>query len=129
MKINSLENCATELVIKSSSISPSVSRGRVLMLLSNCFNPDPRVHSEARSLVQNGYEVLVLAWDRERQRPVQEVVDDILIKRIRLRSVHNRGTTQAFYIAAANAIMLFRGLRYRFDVVHAHDFDTLPAAH
>src|SRR5262249_3694874 len=94
------EGCELNSLTKSSSVSPSVSRARVLMLLSNCFNPDPRVHSEARSLVQNRYEVLVLAWDRERQRPMQEVVDGILIKRIRLRSVHNRGTTQAFYIAA-----------------------------
>src|SRR5437867_5394099 len=113
----------------SSSVLSSLSHRRVLMLLSNCFNPDPRVHAEARSLVQNGYKVLILAWDRERQRPVREMVDDILVERIRLRSVHNRGITQTFYIAAANAMMVFRGLRCRFDVVHAHDFDTLAAAY
>jgi Glycosyl transferase 4-like domain len=121
--------CEKPELTNSSSVPSPVSRRRVLMLLSNCFNPDPRVQAEARSLAQNGYEVLILAWDRERQRPMRELVDDILVERIRIRSVHNRGATQTFYIAAANAIMALRGLRYRFDVVHAHDFDTLPAAY
>lgn len=110
------------------TVQPPVSR-RVLMLLANSFDPDPRVYSEARSLIRHGYGVAVLAWDRECKRPPKEVFEGIEIDRIHLRSVHNRGATQAYYMAATNAVMIYRGLRYRFDVVHAHDFDTLPAAY
>ena len=38
---------------------------KILMLLSNAFDPDPRVHQEAVSLAQNGYDVQLLCWDRE----------------------------------------------------------------
>ena len=38
---------------------------RVAMLLSNAFRPDPRVLKEARSLAQAGYDLTVIAWDRE----------------------------------------------------------------
>lgn len=37
------------------------------MLLSNGFSPDPRVYKEAVTLVKNGYEVIILAWDREKR--------------------------------------------------------------
>lgn len=100
---------------------------RVLMLLANYFAPDPRVHSEARSLAQHGYQVTVLAWDRERQGRPRETCDGIEVRRMHLRSVHNRGPIQALYMLAANLLMVWRGLRLRFDVVHAHDLDTLPA--
>lgn len=100
---------------------------RVLMLLANHFAPDPRVHSEARSLTQHGYHVTVLAWDRERQALPRETCDGIELRRIHLRSVHNRGPIQGLYMLAANLLMMWRGLRLRFDVVHAHDLDTLPA--
>jgi len=102
---------------------------KVLMLVSNGFDPDPRVHAEAKSMVAHGYEVKLLAWDRELKYPAKEIRDGISIERIHLRSSHNRGATQAVFIAAMTGIMVARGLRRSFDVVHAHDFDTLPAAY
>jgi glycosyltransferase involved in cell wall biosynthesis len=105
------------------------SRRTVLMLLSNCFNPDPRVYAEAHALLKSGYEVVVLGWDREHKRPAREVIEGIEVERIHLSSSHNRGATQAFYALAVNFVMLKRGLGHAFDVVHGHDFDTLPAAY
>jgi glycosyltransferase involved in cell wall biosynthesis len=99
------------------------------MLLSNCFDPDPRVYAEARALVEDGYKVVILAWDRDRKVPVKEVVEGIEVERIRIRSKHGRGAFQALVIPLVEFAMLARGVRRRFDVVHAHDFDTLAAGY
>ena len=40
---------------------------RVAMLFSRGFFPDARGHKEAKDLAQAGYEVTILAWDRERR--------------------------------------------------------------
>jgi glycosyltransferase involved in cell wall biosynthesis len=97
------------------------------MLLSNCFEPDPRVYAEARALVEHGYQVTILAWDRERKVPAKEIIDGIHVERIFLRSTHGRGITQIFFMAAVLLLFIARGLFRKFDVLHAHDFDTLPA--
>ena len=99
---------------------------RVLMLLSNAFDPDPRVHSEAVSLVRHGYGVTILCWDRDRARPARETVGGIEVLRLYLRSTHGRGATQAFFLALFWILALWRGVRLQYDVVHAHDFDCLP---
>lgn len=101
---------------------------RVVMLLSNCFDPDPRVYNEARSLVKNGYHVTIVAWDRERIRPASEVIDGIHVERVFVRSTHGRGPTQMFVMPLVFLRMISKALQLGFDVVHAHDFDTLPAA-
>src|SRR5438034_6484112 len=101
---------------------------KVLMLLSNAFDPDPRVYNEARTLVQHGYCVCIVAWDRERARPANETMDEIEIERVFVRSTHGRGFTQMFIMPLVLMMMIKRALRVGFDLVHAHDFDTLPAA-
>jgi hypothetical protein len=42
---------------------------RIVMLLSASGTADPRVAKEAEALVAGGYEVVVLAWDREKRDP------------------------------------------------------------
>src|SRR5581483_6695758 len=69
-------------------------RRSILMLLTNCFEPDPRVHAEAKALVEAGYRVSILAWDRDRKRPRNEVIDGIEVERIYVSSTHGRGATQ-----------------------------------
>ncbi|HEV2991806.1 MAG TPA: glycosyltransferase family 4 protein [Candidatus Angelobacter sp.] len=100
---------------------------RVLMLLSNRFDPDPRVYNEARTLVKHGYQVSILAWDRDRKCPEREVMDGIAVERIFLSSRHGRGFSQLFVMPVLFWLMIKKALRLGFDVVHAHDFDTLPA--
>jgi glycosyltransferase involved in cell wall biosynthesis len=96
------------------------------MLLSNAFNPDPRVHREAVALVEDGYNVEILCWDRDLKAPLREIVDGINVERIYLRSTHGRGTTQAFFLFLFWIKALLKILNKKFDIVHAHDFDTLP---
>ena len=103
-----------------------MSRAKVLMLLTNAFNPDPRVHREAVALVEDGYNVEILCWDRDLKAPLREIVDGINVERIYLRSTHGRGTTQAFFLFLFWIKALLKILNKKFDIVHAHDFDTLP---
>ena len=68
------------------------------MLLTNSFNPDPRVHQEAKTLVENGYDVTILCWDRDLKAPPHEVIDEIIIERIYVRSTHGRESTQILFL-------------------------------
>jgi glycosyltransferase involved in cell wall biosynthesis len=102
---------------------------RVLMLLGNAFDPDVRVYSEARSLVAAGYSVRILAWDRDRRLPTTDVIDGIDVERIRVRSTHGRGAVQAYYTGLVSLAMVTRAARLTFDVIHAHDMDTLSAGY
>ena len=96
------------------------------MLLSNAFDPDPRVHQEAKALIRYGYRVTILCWDRDCKSLSEEVIDNIQIKRTFVKSTHGRGSTQVFFLLLfwLKAFVTALGLRYQF--VHCHDFDTLP---
>lgn len=98
----------------------------VLMLLTNAYDPDPRVRQEALALLEMGWRVRLLAWDRDRKSAASEIVEGIEVERISLSSRHGRGTAQLFFYALLYLRILWRGFRVRFDVVHCHDLDTLP---
>ncbi len=101
-------------------------RHRVLMILSNEYRPDVRVEKEARALVDDGYDVTVLAWDRGHKRPMEEAKDGILVNRVRTRRFDSKlglAFNYPFFIMA----LLSSSRGRHFDVVHAHDLDTLLA--
>ena len=100
--------------------------GTVLMLLTNAYDPDPRVRQEAVSLIGMGCRVRMLAWDRERKAPETQNMEGVEVRRVFLASQHGRGTTQIFFYAWLYVKMVWLGLRTSFDVVHCHDLDTLP---
>lgn len=101
---------------------------RVAMLLSNAFRPDPRVLKEARTLAAAGYNVVVVAWDREAAYPAEERSEGFMVQRVQgVRSRYGAGLRQAlrlprFWLAAWRRLS-----RLQPAVVHCHDFDTLPA--
>ncbi len=99
---------------------------RVLMLLSNAFRPDARVYDEARVLIRDGKDVRILAWDRDCKLPKKEIIEGIDVFRLRVKSTYGNpldfiSGIFRFYIKA-----IFSAKKMEFDVVHAHDFDTLP---
>lgn len=118
------------------------------MLLSNAFRPDPRVLKEARSLAEAGYEVTVIAWDREGKYPAQELARSVppggfaqtgqsgekigqgssfTVQRVQdVRSSYGAGIRQALRLPRFWLHAWRRLNRLRPDVVHCHDFDTLP---
>jgi len=96
------------------------------MLLSNCFDPDPRVYQEAKALTEDGYDVTVIGWDRDLKTPAYEAIDGIQVERIYVKSTHGRGTTQVLFLLVFWIKAFWRVFRKDFDVIHCHDFDTLP---
>ena len=56
---------------------------KVLMFRANPCTNDPRVYAEATSLLRAGYEVTVIAWDREKKNPPRQDWDGINVVRVR----------------------------------------------
>jgi glycosyltransferase involved in cell wall biosynthesis len=98
----------------------------VLMLLTNKYDPDPRVRQEALALIGMGCRVRIMAWDRDLKSPPSECMEGVEIERVFLPSRHGRGTAQLFFYAWLYLKMFWRGWLTSFDVVHCHDLDTLP---
>lgn len=99
---------------------------RVAMLFSRGFFPDARGHKEARDLVRGGYEVTILAWDRECRLPLRQELDGFTIERRQLRALLGKGLSQlhrwlGFWFWLGSTLV-----RRRYDIVHANDLDTLP---
>jgi len=98
------------------------------MLLTNPFRPDPRVHEEAKVLVEAGYDVTILCWNRGENYPDKEIIDGIEIRRINIPASYGnpadfvKGVAK-FYMSSLNILR-----KESFDIVHANDFDTLPLA-
>lgn len=97
----------------------------VLMLVTNEYRPDPRVHKEAKALLDGGYRVVVAAWDRSGDRPSREVTEEVEVRRIRSGKVASQAKLVMRY-----PLFFLKGLKaakeVRPDAVHAHDLDTLP---
>lgn len=99
----------------------------VVMLVTNSYSHDPRVRQEAAALLQAGFAVTVLAWDRLGQEPARETMAGVTVHRCGVVSGYGLGMRQMAYLPRFWwwAIRLGRSLRP--DVVHSHDLDTLPA--
>ena len=98
----------------------------ILMLLSNPFRPDPRVHKEARSLIAAGYTVTIACWDRIGQHPKKEIIDGINIVRFGPGSAFSQpakflATLPRFWLKA-----FFFSMKQEWGLIHCHDLDTLP---
>lgn len=97
------------------------------MLLANGYRPDPRVLKEAHALSAGGYPVTIIAWDREGDLPADERDSGIHIRRVQnVRSSYGAGFRQMLRLPR------FWRQAWRMlneeqpDIVHCHDFDTLP---
>lgn len=101
-------------------------RKKIIMLLAYGFDPDPRVYQEAKSLVKNGFGVTIIAWDREIKWPKFEMRDGIKIERSHIKSLYRRGTSQLLFLFLFWIDVFFHLLGRDFDIIHCHDFDTLP---
>lgn len=100
----------------------------VAMLLSNPFRPDPRVLKEAVSLVQAGHDVTVICWDRASEmRPDERLVFGVRIIRVQdVPSSYGLGTRQLLRVPLFWLAILPILNHIQPEVVHCHDFDTLP---
>lgn len=60
----------------------------ILMLLTNAYDPDPRVRQEALALIGMGCRVRLLAWDRDLKAPAAECMEGVEVERVFLSSTH-----------------------------------------
>ncbi|ACJ17187.1 glycosyltransferase [Thermococcus onnurineus NA1] len=97
---------------------------RVVMTLSNPFKPDPRVYKEASSLVKAGYDVTIIAWDREEKYPKMETMNGIKILRIHIKSCYGLPLCFTVGLFLFYLRSLFLLMKMDFDIIHTHDFDT-----
>src|SRR5205823_1020496 len=81
---------------------------------------------EIQVLIESGYRVRLLCWDRDARLPSHETRGGLTINRFRIRSTHGRGISQAAYLGGFWAAAATRALSTPIQAVHAHDFDTWP---
>lgn len=97
---------------------------QITMILTNEFNPDPRVYKEAVYFVARGFNVTILCWDRGiSDLPEYEIKDGIEVIRFKIPSVYGSGFKQfgAFfkYILACRKYLK----THHCDYLHCNDLD------
>jgi glycosyltransferase involved in cell wall biosynthesis len=100
------------------------------MVLSNAFTHDTRVYYEAKSLINAGNNVTILAWDKKRENSSFEVKDGINIT----RSFNSKFMSLLPYDIFKMHFWWRKGFKdalklYKkdpFEIIHCHDLDTLP---
>lgn len=99
---------------------------RILMLLENACDPDPRVNREAESLVRAGAQVEILCWKRDSNAPISEIVNGVHIHRYPPASGRKRGAKQFLFLLGFYWNILRDSNQRSADIVVAHDYLMLP---
>jgi glycosyltransferase involved in cell wall biosynthesis len=100
---------------------------KVVMLLSNSYNPDDRVRNEALALIEVGYDVTILAWDRDGTHPVKEMLSGVIIRRINFQAGYGQGSHKMLAYLKVWRWFLKELNQIRPIVIHCHDYDTYLA--
>ncbi len=99
----------------------------IKMILTNSFDPDPRVYKEAKTLADSGHDIEILAWDRENKNlnKAYEEMDGIKIRRFYANATFGTGIKQmkGFINFIKQVKKYINNCRY--DFLHCHDFDGL----
>ena len=104
----------------------------VVMIRSNPVKPYPRLEKSANALAVQGYNVHVLAWDRDSNYPQKTEVlrlqnCSVPITRIGIASEFSAGIKKNFIPLIKFQIFIYRWLKQNrdwYDIIHAYDFDT-----
>lgn len=104
---------------------------KIFMILTNLFRPDVRVFKEAKYLVENGFEVEILCWDRKNEfidKPY-EIIDGIKIKRFYPYSEPGTGLKQLkSYLKFIKACKKYIKNK-TYEYLHCHDLDGMIAGY
>ena len=102
---------------------------KVIMILTNSFDPDLRVYKEAQYIASKGYEVEILCWDREgkyKNKPTEQL-GNIKIVRFFEESKYGSGLKQIFKLLrfkkACKQYLKKENIQYEF--LHCHDLDGM----
>jgi len=101
----------------------------VVMLYSMSFISSQgrylRAYNEAKSLVDAGNNVTIIAWDRDCREPRQEIVGGIKVERIRSRAGFQRGPLNLKSFLVFYARLLPKLFRKKADVIHCFNVDMI----
>lgn len=102
-----------------------MSKKIIKMILTNSFKNDNRVLKEARTLVENGYDVEVLAWDRENELLDKEIdyIEGIKVKRFYTYSKYGSGLKQILGLLKFTHSIKKYLKNKKVDYLHCHDLD------
>ncbi len=102
---------------------------QVVMLLSNAFRPDPRVEKEANSLAAAGYQVTIIAWDRQAELPAEETLPggERILRIHSVPTIYGAGARQILRTPRFWSAAIQAALPLEPEIVHCHDLDTLYA--
>ena len=104
---------------------------RIVMLLTNSFDPDVRVYKEAVYLISKGFNVTILCWDKDLSKnyPKEENIDGIQIIRFKIPSIAGSGIKQipAFIKYIRTCRQYLKNLKC--DYLHCNDLDGAIAGY
>lgn len=104
---------------------------KVLFIRSNPVNPDSRVEKEVNTLIQSGYEVDVLGWDREADYTLRE--EKLVLSagstkcyRVGIKAAYGSGirNIRNLLLFQKEITRFLKKHRNEYDLIHACDFDT-----
>lgn len=106
-------------------------KGKIVKLIYQTYLPYQgryaRVSGQAKILQESGFEVTILACDREGSYPARETLDGIKVERIPSRTGEMVGPFRQvvpmllFWVKSLKWL-----LAHRFDLLHCHNLDVLP---
>lgn len=114
-----------------------MNRLKVIFVRSNPVMPDPRVEKEANSLLELGYDVGILAWNRNTDSEKTSKYGTIPLERgtvpirwFNVRATFGGGIRNIFSLVIFLLLELGWLIKHRreYDVIHACDFDTVIPA-
>ena len=103
---------------------------RIVICRSNPVDPDPRVEKTAHTLVQAGYAVSIVAWNRAGQPIAHANLPDIEVERLGIHGKYGSGMQNLGPLLRWQWLLLGWLWQHRgaYRAIHACDFDTiLPA--
>ena len=106
-------------------------RKRVAVLLYSHYPADPRPRRAAEALIEAGMDVELICLQEKDDQPRHEVINGVNVLRVPMRK--RRGSRLAYitlygqFILYAFALLAWRGLRRRYDLVHVHNMPDVLA--
>lgn len=104
---------------------------RVVLIRSNPVAPDPPVEKMADTLLQIGYSITILAWDRSENYKIRETIvklqsGSVTIIKFGIEASYGSGMKSLKELTKFQ-MKIFKWLsenRRMYDIIHAFDFDT-----
>src|ERR1700730_8953631 len=111
------------------AVRPALAGKRAAVLLYSYYPADPRPRRAAEALVEAGMEVdLVCLRDKAIEKK-RDLIDSVRIIRLPLRKRRDSKRTYilqyASFLAACFALLTFRSLKNRYDLVHVHNMPAV----